>query len=501
MSFGFTPHHSVEVGLDGLTPAQFLALCVNAAHGLDWDIKYISDAGLIAITTKKVLKRKQKVEIRISGDVARLRSESLGSEMMDWGRNQKNIEQFTALLAEGRAESTPEQLDQTYEEIRPTLVAPDQDFLSKPPASGGGASFLSLFIPREGYYVTPILVDINLAVFILMVVSGVSFIQPTVEDLIHWGANLRAVTLDGQWWRIITNFFVHIGIIHVAFNMYALLYIGVLLERRLGGLRFFVAYMLTGIAASVASLYWHPAVVSAGASGAIFGMYGVFLALLTTNLIEKNQRAPLLTSIAIFVGYNLLNGTKSGIDNAAHIGGLVSGMVIGYLFYPGLKNPDRPGFTYFALVVSALMVGVVVDVGFHKIPNDAAVYQRKIEAFIRLEKQALAVVQVPEGEWTPERIAAIRDTGIRDWNSGIRILSQVKDLQVSEPAKKAADALIRYCNWRILAYSYVYRRFTDPAAAHGEGGGSAGAGGASGEDSASYYNAQIKELLDSLNAP
>src|SRR5580700_8349567 len=99
---------------------------------------------------------------------------------------------------------------------------------------GRGAGFLALFVPRAGYIVTPILVDINLAVFVLMVVSGVDFLQPDTESLIKWGANIRALTLDGQWWRIITSFFVHIGIIHVVFNMYALLYIGVPLERQLG---------------------------------------------------------------------------------------------------------------------------------------------------------------------------------------------------------------------------------------------------------------------------
>ena len=123
---------------------------------------------------------------------------------------------------------------------------------------------------------------------------------------------------------MITNCFLHIGILHLAFKMYALIFIGVLLEPYLGKLRFAVAYLLTGVFASVASLYWHDHTVSAGASGAIFGMYGVFLAMLTTNLIPKSVRKGLLASIGLFVAYNLLYGLKGwGIDaNAAHIGGL-----------------------------------------------------------------------------------------------------------------------------------------------------------------------------------
>jgi len=102
-------------------------------------------------------------------------------------------------------------------------------------------------------------------------------------------------------------------------NMYALLYISLLLEPHLGRTRFLTVYLLTGLTASLASLWWHNLTISAGASGAIFGMYGVFLSMHTTNLIEKSARKALLTSIAVFVGYNILNGLKpnSGIDNAA----------------------------------------------------------------------------------------------------------------------------------------------------------------------------------------
>ena len=124
------------------------------------------------------------------------------------------------------------------------------------------------------------------------------------------------------------------------YNSQFRLYIGLLLEPRLGTIRFLGAYILTGIAASITSLWWHDLTISAGASGAIFGMYGVFLAMLTTNLIEKSARKALLTSIGVFVFYNLVNGMKGGIDNAAHIGGLVSGLLTGYAFYPSLKRPE-----------------------------------------------------------------------------------------------------------------------------------------------------------------
>lgn len=486
MAFGFTPHYSVEIPLDGLAPAQFLALCVDTARALDWDIGHISDAGLIAITTKKVLKAKQRVIIRIFEDNAHLRSESIGTEMMDWGRNRQNIERFTELLAEGRNNHSPEQLTQTYDGLRPDLVAPEQDALTGPATTTGkGGGFVSLFVPREGYYVTPILVDINLAIFILMVVSGASFFLPDTQTLINWGANIRMFTLNGQWWRIITNFFIHIGVIHVVFNMYALLYIGVLLERQLGTLRFLTAYLLTGIMASVASLYWHPNTVSAGASGAIFGLYGVFLALLTTNLIEKTTRKALMTSIIVFVGYNLLNGTKGGIDNAAHLGGLVSGILIGYLFYPGLRKPGNLRLSYSAIAVAALVVGSVAVIAFKTIPNDYGLYQQDMLSFARFESQAVDLLQQRNDVSLADQAIAIRRRGVHYWNESIRVLNDARQLDVSPELKTQTDIFIRYCNLRILSYKSIYKKLTDTAVS-------------SGEDSVGYYNAQIKDVMDSL---
>jgi rhomboid protease GluP len=322
MAIGFIPNYTQDLGLDGLTHDQFLAACITAANSLDWDIRYISDSGIIAFTGKKMFRRKQKFSVRIENGIATIRSESTGNEMVDWGRNRKNVEQFIARTAEVKNSMSPSQMDRTYEELKPGLVPRENDVLSQPPptAKQQWSNFFSLFIPRKNYFITPLLVDLNIAIFILMTLGGASPFSPDIQTLLNWGANVRSLTLNGQWWRIITCCFIHIGIIHLLLNMYALLYIGLLLEPQLGRRRFASAYLLTGIMASVASLCWHENTVSAGASGAIFGMYGVFLALLTTNIIEKTARNTLLISIGIFVGYNLLYGTHGNVDNSAHVG-------------------------------------------------------------------------------------------------------------------------------------------------------------------------------------
>ncbi|WP_413669728.1 rhomboid family intramembrane serine protease [Mucilaginibacter sp. Mucisp86] len=199
----------------------------------------------------------------------------------------------------------------------------------------------NLVVPRQGFFSTAIIIDLNLLLFIIMVCSGLGFINFNAHDLLVWGGNFRPSVQTGQYWRLLTNMFLHGGIMHVLFNMYGLLFVGIFLEPLLGTGKYTVLYLLTGIIASITSIWWHPATVSVGASGAIFGMYGVFLALLTTNLFPPEFKKPFLINTAVFVGYNLLAGLSGGIDNAAHIGGLLSGLLFGYALYPSLKQKAR----------------------------------------------------------------------------------------------------------------------------------------------------------------
>ncbi|RYY33060.1 MAG: rhomboid family intramembrane serine protease [Sphingobacteriaceae bacterium] len=183
-----------------------------------------------------------------------------------------------------------------------------------------------------------IIIALNVLMFILMVFCGLGFVTFKGTDLLQWGANFRPAIIAGQYWRLATNVFLHGGLMHLLFNMYGLLFIGIFLEPLLGTGKFAAIYLLTGIMASLASVGWHTDTVSVGASGAIFGMYGVFLALLTTNLFPKGFKKSFLLSTSVFVGFNLLYGLTGGIDNAAHIGGLLTGIICGYALYPSLKN-------------------------------------------------------------------------------------------------------------------------------------------------------------------
>jgi rhomboid protease GluP len=201
---------------------------------------------------------------------------------------------------------------------------------------------LKLFIPKEGFFITPIIMYINIAVFVAMVCAGLGFASFDVQDLLKWGADYGPYTTNGQWWRLLTSTFVHAGIMHLFANMYGLLFVGIFLEPVIGKTKYLISYLTTGILASAVSLYCHPYTVSIGASGAIFGLYGVFVALLLMKVFPKNVSKAFLINASIFIVYNLVIGlTGKGTDNAAHIGGLLSGFFIGLLLHPFLTiNTD-----------------------------------------------------------------------------------------------------------------------------------------------------------------
>jgi len=174
-----------------------------------------------------------------------------------------------------------------------------------------------------------ILIAINVLVFVSMFCSGLGFMSFDSEDLYKWGANFRPAVVDGQWWRLLTNIFLHGGIMHLLFNMYGLFFAAIFLEPILGKLKFFIVYLLCGVIASLTSILWHPETLSVGASGAIFGLYGVLLILLLFNKGQAGSKKFLLINTGIFIVINLVMGIRGGIDNAAHIGGLLAGILLG----------------------------------------------------------------------------------------------------------------------------------------------------------------------------
>src|SRR5579859_3032762 len=207
--------------------------------------------------------------------------------------------------------------------------------------------------------VTQVFFGINVAVFVGMVLAGVSMLDnPSGPELVRWGANFGPLTLSGQWWRLLTCVFIHGGLLHIAFNMWCLWDLGRLAESLYGRWTFAGIYLVTGVAASLTSLFHNPAVLSVGASGAIFGIAGALIAsfYLGEFSLPRAAIAGTLRSLVIFAGYNLFFGAViARTDNAAHIGGLLMGLLMGALIAKAAPGHDdvarRAGVLFFGIAL------------------------------------------------------------------------------------------------------------------------------------------------------
>ncbi len=214
---------------------------------------------------------------------------------------------------------------------------------------------------------TQVILGANVMVFIAMMAAGGGFSMDfTGQVMVHFGANFGPYTLSGQWWRLFTYMFLHGGIFHIAMNMWCLWNLGWLCESIYGRFTYAAIYLITGVAGGIASVAWNPSVLSVGASGAIFGLMGALIAsfyLGEFSLSGINIKG-MMGSLLFFAGFSLYWGSvSSGIDNACHIGGLVSGLILGALialFAPGHDQPARRAgiLLLMVLILGGTAVGV-----------------------------------------------------------------------------------------------------------------------------------------------
>ena len=224
-----------------------------------------------------------------------------------------------------------------------------------------------MFSTLRIWKLTGLLLLINVSVFVLEVLSGVSIFSPRMGDLLLWGANYAPLTLTGDSWRLLSSMFLHIGLLHIAVNCWSLYIWGVYAEFYYGRRFYLALYLSAGLAGSLLSINHSLSnhrvlndgstfVVSAGASGAIMGLGGALIVAAwrpKQNLqpTQTLQLKPLLVIMAINFALGL---SIAGIDNAAHLGGLIIGALLGLIYslteHMSLKHRQMTRVTIFILL-------------------------------------------------------------------------------------------------------------------------------------------------------
>lgn len=204
----------------------------------------------------------------------------------------------------------------------------------------------------------PLFVAINVVVFGVMVASGVNARDPATEDLVRWGANYWGLSLAGEPWRLLTSGFLHIGLMHLAVNCYALVQLR-FVEQVLGRSGWLVTYLGAIVAGSLLSVARHAGGVSAGASGGIFGLLGAVLAVSVAPRaqtgIPDELRAALRNGMLQTAVLNaFIAFSVPQIDHWAHGGGLLAGFCIGIAIVRPPDDAHARGRLRRALVAAAV---------------------------------------------------------------------------------------------------------------------------------------------------
>ena len=179
--------------------------------------------------------------------------------------------------------------------------------------------------------VTIALLAVNIIMFIISAIISGNIMNIDINTLVFLGGKYGPLIDVGQWWRLIACIFLHGGLMHIVFNMYSLFILGPQLEPILGRKKYTILYFISGLGSSILSYLALPNTVSIGASGAIFGLLGALLVFIINNRDKINKGA--LSNVVMVIGINLFIGaTSTGIDNFAHMGGLVTGILVGTIF-------------------------------------------------------------------------------------------------------------------------------------------------------------------------
>lgn len=268
---------------------------------------------------------------------------------------------------------------------QPEILPPENGYIPPPPPPARPRRRRPTWSAAPATYS---LVGINCLVYLAMIFHGASPFMPSADQVLQFGADQAdKILLYDQWWRIVTAMFVHVGILHLATNVWCLWNLGLLAEPLMSSGGLVAVYILTGAAGNLLSTLWnwlHPLhdpsgasffLPGAGASGAVFGIAGALIILLKSNRlpVPPDELKRLRKSVIYFAGINLVIGfsinfgagfTGVLVDNSAHIGGFLSGLLFAAPMVPRIGSP-RSSFKLRLQWAVIIMILILVLFGFY----------------------------------------------------------------------------------------------------------------------------------------
>lgn len=447
---GFPPRYSTTFTLENRSLAEQLLITRLAMADLGWEISAITANGITAFTPFSLRSWNEQVSVTPTEDgELELFSFSTGAQVLDFGRNRQNIRRLVEAITQTGLTISPEILADIPEE--PLATAPQ---LSRNRQVVKGP--FGVFRPVSGYYITPVIIGLNVIIYLLLALvtlyQGGAWWMIDTGLLEAFGANYKEVTLFGQPWRLLSAAFLHADLLHLFFNMYGIMICGVYLEPLLGKWRYLLLYLSCAIVSGLGSLWWYDITPSIGASGAMFGLFGFILMLLLRRLLPPGERRALLISIGIYIILRLsLVFFTNRIDHAAHISGMICGMLMALLLYPGLIDPSRRATS--TRVATSAILALILAVYF-TLPRDVSIYIAKVETlgynFTMAQGSYSVVSEEARKKW-------LRNFGIYYMDENLRIMDEIDSLSLSRDARERNRIMRRLFVTQRNMFAYSYR--------------------------------------------
>lgn len=325
---------------------------------------------------------------------------------------------------------------------------------------------------------TPLLIGVNLLVFAAMLTQGAGLWHSPNQVQLAWGANFGPATQDGQWWRLVSAMFLHFGVLHLLLNMWALWDSGQIVERLFGPWRFAAIYLLGGVAGNLLSLVAQQGrAVSGGASGAIFAVFGALLVGLWRERrdLQPSEFRWLFWGAAGFAGLSIAAGLFiDGIDNAAHVGGFVTGALAAVALPQALQRsrvsawPLRAGALLALVLAGGLLLRLIPPPAY--LWHEELQLRQEISEFLKEEARIGEawrdiVQEGREGGASFDELAGRIDTAIGDrYAESFEQLARAPD-DPALPSATKLSALRQYAQQRRDASRSLAERLRGPGAA------------------------------------
>lgn len=456
MAFGFPAQEFQYLPESQLSTSENLYFALQVCKELQWTIIDIDDLSLTATTVHFGGSWNETFEFIIKGNEVVLHSYSNGNQIFDQGRNKKHIDlfinAFNYLKKKGLENPTDplqlqETLDKQKEKIKTTAI--------EQPEISNFYNFFSIFIPTQGYFITPILIWANILVWLFMTILGANGFTAEVPDLIDWGGNISHLTVANGWWRLVSCMFLHNGIIHLVSNCIGLAIAGLFLESLLKKSGFLMYYFFTGLLASCCSLYWYENIVCVGASGAIFGMFGFLITALIFKSIQRKFQINSAISILVFVGINLVGSFDQGVDSAAHIGGFTSGLILGGLYHLLRKSTATTHIVNTVITVSVCATLCIIASNSRQYQYQLQEYWSGMSEFAAMEKRAIDAYYYPYGNDRDGFSKQLENISQYYWEENLNLLKDLDRLNLPENIHDLNQKSITYCKTQLEMVNYM----------------------------------------------